>query len=114
VGDRRRADSSTTQHWTLVSEGANYYEIKNNASGLLLGMQNEGILAGADALIWGDNGTSDHLWQVISQGSGEYKIENYNSGLVLGVLNASTASGAQVLQWTDNGTADHLWKLAAG
>ena len=108
------ADSSTTQDWTLVSEGSNYYEIKNVRSGLLLGVQNEGILAGADALIWGDNGTSDHLWQVIAQGSGEYKIENANSGLLLGVLNASTASGAQILQWTDNGTADHLWKLATG
>jgi hypothetical protein len=107
------ADSSTTQDWTLVSEGSNYYEIKNVKSGLLLGIQNESILAGADALIWGDNGTSDHLWQVIAQGNGEYKIENSNSGLLLGVSNASTASGAQVLQWTDNGTADHLWKLAA-
>ena len=106
------ADSTTTQDWTLVSEGSNYYKIKNVKSGLVLGVQNEGILAGADALIWGDNGTSDHLWQVISQGGGEYKIENANSGLLLGVANASTASGAQVLQWTDNGTADHLWKLA--
>lgn len=107
------ADTSTTQDWTLVPEGSNYYEIKNSASGLLLGVQNESITAGADALIWGDNGTSDHLWQVISQGSGEYKIENYNSGQLLGVQNESTASGAQVLQWTDNGTPDHLWKLAA-
>ena len=38
-----------------------------------------------DALIWGNNGTSDHLWQLVSAGSGEYKIVNYNSGLVLGV-----------------------------
>ena len=30
------ADSSSAQHWTLVSEGSNYYEIENNASGLLL------------------------------------------------------------------------------
>ena len=70
----------------------------------MLGISAEGVTAGADALIWGDNGTSDHLWQVIAQGSGQYKIENYNSGLVLGVQNQSTATGAQVLQWTDNGT----------
>jgi hypothetical protein len=69
--------------------------------------------AGADALIWGNNGTSDHLWQLVSAGSGEYKIENYNSGLLLGVTSESKASGAQVLQWTDNGTADHLWTLTA-
>jgi Ricin-type beta-trefoil lectin domain-like len=73
----------------------------------------EGVTAGADALLWGDNGTSDHLWQLISTGNGQYKIENYNSGLLLGVLNASKSSGAQTLQWTDNGTADHLWTLTA-
>ncbi len=107
------AGSSATQDWTLVPEGANYYEIKNAASGLVLGISAEGVTTGADALIWGDNGTSDHLWQVIAQGSGQYKIENYNSGLVLGVQKQSTASGAQVLQWTDNGTPDHLWTLTA-
>ena len=68
---------------------------------------------GADALIWGDNGSPDHLWQVTAAGGGQYKIQNYNSGLVLGVLNESTSSGAQVLQWDDNGTPDHLWTLTA-
>ena len=82
-------------------------------AGLLLGISNEGISDGADALIWGDNGSSDHLWQVIAAGSGQYKIENYNSGLVLGVQNESKSSGAQVLQWDDNGTPDHLWTLTA-
>jgi hypothetical protein len=102
---------SSTQKWTLVSEGSGFYEIKNSASGLVLGVQNMSINAGGDALIWGDNGSSDHLWQLISAGSGEYKIENYNSGLVLGVSGESTSSGAQTLQWTDNGTPDHLWTL---
>ena len=68
---------------------------------------------GGDALIWGDNGTADHLWQLIPAGNGQYKIANDNSGLLLGVANMSTASGAQVLQWNDNGTADHLWTLTA-
>jgi len=67
---------------------------------------------GSGALIWSDNGSSDHLWQIVSAGSGEYKIENYNSGLVLGVQNESTSSGAQVVQWDDNGTPDHLWTIA--
>ena len=80
------ASGSGTQKWTLVSEGSSFYEIKNSASGLLLGISGEGIGDGADALIWGDNGSSDHLWQIISAGSGQYKIENYNSGLVLGVI----------------------------
>jgi hypothetical protein len=105
------ASGSSTQKWTPVSEGSNFYEIKNSASGLLLGISGEGT--GANALIWGDNGSSDHLGQIIPAGSGQYKIENYNSGLVLGVLNESTSSGAQVLQWDDNGTSDHLWTLTA-
>jgi hypothetical protein len=107
------ASGASTQNWTLVSEGSNFYEIENAASGMVLGITNEGVTAGGDALIWGNNGTSDHLWQLVSQGSGQYKIENYNSGLVLGVQNESTSSGAQILQWTDNGTPDHLWTLTA-
>ena len=103
--------SSSTQKWTLVSEGSNYYEIKNSASGLLLGISGESINAGGDALIWGNNGSSDHVWQIVSAGSGQYKIVNSNSGLLLGVSGESTSPGAQVLQWSDNGTPDHLWTL---
>jgi hypothetical protein len=107
------ASGSSTQNWTLISEGSNFYEIENGTTGMVLGVTNEGVTAGGDALIWGNNGTSDHIWQLVSQGSGQYKIVNYNSGLVLGVQNQSTTSGAQILQWTDNGTPDHLWSLAA-
>jgi hypothetical protein len=107
------ASGASTQNWTLISEGSNFYEIENTASGQVLGITNEGVTAGGDALIWGNNGTSDHLWQLLSQGNGQYKIANYNSGLVLGVQNESTSSGAQILQWTDNGTPDHLWTLTA-
>lgn len=105
------ASSSTTQNWTLVSDGAGHYKIFNQASNLCLGIQNASTSQGASALIWGDNGTSDHLWTLTSDGAGHYKIVNVNSGLLLGVTNMSTSSGAQVLQWGDNGTADHLWTL---
>lgn len=76
-----------------------------------LGITNEGTADGGTALIWGDNGTPDHLWRFVAAGGGEYKIVNANSGKVLGVTNESTAAGAQVLQWDDNGTGDHLWML---
>ena len=79
----------------------------------MLGITNESTSAGGTALVWGDNGTPDHLWQFVSAGNGQYKISNYHSGLVLGVTNESTSSGAQVLQWNDNGTPDHLWALSA-
>ena len=79
----------------------------------MLGITNESTSAGADALIWGDNGTPDHLWQVNAQGNGQYKIVNSHSGMLLGVTNMSTSPGALVLQWSDSGTADHLWTLTA-
>ncbi|MFE4964678.1 RICIN domain-containing protein [Streptomyces sp. NPDC056660] len=99
--------------WTLVAAGSGLYKIRQQASGLLLGITDAGTGAGGTALIWGDNGTADHLWQPIPSGDGYYKIANYHSGLLLGVTGMSTSSGAQVLQWDDNGTADHLWKLTA-
>ncbi|WP_369243782.1 RICIN domain-containing protein [Streptomyces sp. R41] len=105
--------TGTDQNWTLVSAGSGLYKIVNQASGLLLGINNMSTSDGGTALIWGDNGTADHLWQLIPSDNGYYKIANYNSGLVLGVNNMSTTSGAQVLQWDDNGTADHLWKLTS-
>jgi len=106
------ATTGTTQSWRFTAvAGTGYYKITNQGSGLLLGIQNASTSAGADALIWGDNGTTDHLWQVIPNGDGTYKIANANSGLLLGVTNASTAAGALVLQWGDNGTTDHLWRL---
>jgi hypothetical protein len=106
------ANGSTSQVWTLVSDGAGHYKIVNKASGLVLGIQNASTSQGAPALVWGDSGTADHLWTAVSDGNGHYKIFNVNSGLLLGVTNMSTASGAQVLQWSDSGTADHLWNFA--
>ncbi len=102
--------SGTTQQWKLVASGSQY-KIQQVASGLVLGIQNASTSDGADALIWGDTGTSDHLWTLSSDGAGHYKIINVNSGKVLGVSNMSKSSGAQVLQWSDTGTADHLWTL---
>jgi hypothetical protein len=96
-----------------VAAGQGLYKIVNQKSGLLLGITNAGTGNGGTALIWGDNGTADHLWQLIPARDGYAKIANYNSGLLLGVDQMSTTSGAQVLQWSDNGTADHLWKLTA-
>jgi hypothetical protein len=105
--------SSNTQTWTLTPAGNGLYTIANKASGLLLGITNMSTSNGGTALIWGDNGSADHLWQFVADSGGHYKIINHNSGRLLGVVNMSTASGAQVLQWDDNGTADHLWTLTA-
>lgn len=100
-----------SQSWQFIDAGNGEYKIKNVSSGLLLGIQNASTNQGASALIWGDNGTSDHLWQLEPAGNGAFMIANANSGLILGVTNAATAAGTQALQWGDTGTPDHLWRL---
>ncbi|MEA5456770.1 RICIN domain-containing protein [Sinomonas sp. JGH33] len=105
------APGGASQTWQFIDAGNGEYKIKNVASGLLLGIQNASTSQGASALIWSDNGTSDHLWQVEPGGDGSFLIANANSGLVLGITNKSTSAGAQALQWGDNGTPDHRWRL---
>jgi hypothetical protein len=106
------ASASGTQGWVITAvPGTGFYKITNQADGEVLGISGASTTMGADALIWSDNGTADHLWQIVPNGDGTYKITNSNSGLLLGVSGASTSSGALTLQWTDNGTADHLWEL---
>jgi arabinan endo-1,5-alpha-L-arabinosidase len=89
------------------------YKIVNHNSGLVLGISGGVATAGAAALQWTDNGTSDHLWRFITNSGTSYKIENVNSGAILGITNGSKTAGAAVVQWGDNGTGDHVWQLNA-
>ncbi|MER5600039.1 RICIN domain-containing protein [Streptomyces sp. NPDC002265] len=59
--------SGTDQNWTLVAAGSGLYRIVNQASGLLLGITNASTGDGGTALIWGDNGTADHLWKLTAR-----------------------------------------------
>ncbi|GGN09720.1 hypothetical protein FHR83_003211 [Actinoplanes campanulatus] len=86
------------------------YKIVNNATGLVLGVQDMSTANGGLAVTWGDTGTLDHRWVRITDGTA-VRFRNVNSGKVLGVENMSTADNARVLQWDDNGTADHRWTL---
>ncbi|GGN92022.1 hypothetical protein GCM10010112_78800 [Actinoplanes lobatus] len=86
------------------------YKIVNNATGLVLGIQDMSTANGGLAVTWGDTGTLDHSWVRITDGTA-VRFRNVNSGKVLGVENMSTADNARVLQWDDNGTADHRWTL---
>lgn len=85
-------------------------ELKNAASGLVLGITGQSQAAGASLAPEGDSGSADALWHFIPMGKGQYNIESLLSHQVMGVADASTAAGAQVLQWPDSGTADHLWQ----
>jgi hypothetical protein len=95
-----------TVYWTTSAT----YKIVNVASGLVLGVKDMSTVNGGLALVWGDNGTADHLWIKVTDGAA-VRFRNLNSGKVLGVNGMSTADNAVVLQWDDNGTADHRWTL---
>ncbi|WP_330186331.1 glycoside hydrolase family 127 protein [Dactylosporangium sp. AC04546] len=101
-------------YWTAPGEGAVVstptFRLVNQASSLVLGVQDMSTADGGLALQWGDTGTPDHNWEFIVDGIA-VRLRNLNSGRVLGVEGASTADNARVLQWSDNGTADHRWVI---
>ena len=87
------------------------FQLQNENSGKLMGVEGESTSNSANVQQYEDNGTRDHLWQFVSAPGGWYKIKNLNSGLLLAVENMSTADSAQIQQYEDNGTEDHLWRV---
>ncbi|KAM0264973.1 hypothetical protein ACHAQJ_000489 [Trichoderma viride] len=87
------------------------FQIQNQNSGKLMGVQNASTAISANVQQYDDNGTRDHLWEFIKATGGWYKIKNLNSGLLLGVAGASTSNSALLQQYQDNGTDDHLWRV---
>jgi len=94
----------------VVTAGA-WYRVRNQNSGLVLGVAGMSTADSADVVQYADNGTADHLWQFTDTGNGWYHIANQNSGLLLAVNAMSQADSAPVQQYQDNGSADHLWAL---
>ncbi|HEX4788483.1 MAG TPA: DUF5127 domain-containing protein [Actinospica sp.] len=88
-----------------------WYKIRNNRSGLLLGVFDVSLAESADVIQSRDGGSADHLWAPLPNGDGTVRIANRNSGKVLAVEDASTADGADVQQHQDDGTAGHDWTL---
>jgi len=103
-----------TVYWNAPGEGGTAskpgYRLFNNASNMVLGVQDMSTADGGQALQWGDTGTADHLWELVVSGA-SVKFRNANSAKVLGVDGMSTADNARVLQWADSGTDDHLWTI---
>lgn len=89
------------------------YKIVNQNSGLVLGISNDSIAAGAVADQATDNGATDHLWHFIVSSGNNYKIENMSSEAILGISGGSTTAGAAAAQWGDTGTNDHIWQFIA-
>ena len=101
-------------HAQIAMSDSVEYKLENVNSKLVLGISGASQTAGADAVQWADNGTTDHLWHFVPRGNNEYNIENMLTHQVLGVSGASTADGAQIVQWADSGTSDHLWEVISG
>ncbi len=87
------------------------FQLRNENSGKLMGVDHELQTNSANVQQYEDNGSRDHLWQFVSAPGGWNKIRNLNSGLLLGVAGMSTADSANIVQFEDNGTDDHLWRV---
>jgi hypothetical protein len=87
------------------------FQIHNENSGKLMGVEVASTALSANIQQYDDNGTRDHLWEFVRAAGGWYKIKNVNSGLLLGVEGASKADSARLQQYLDNGTDDHLWRV---
>ncbi|MFC4337575.1 beta-L-arabinofuranosidase domain-containing protein [Salininema proteolyticum] len=86
------------------------YRLRNEASGLVLGVQDMSTADGAPVLQWDDSHTPDHWWHA-EPSEDALKLRNFHSRKVLGIQDASSADGARALQWSDTGTPDHLWSI---
>jgi hypothetical protein len=87
------------------------FQLQNDNSGKLMGVENESQSNSANIQQYEDNGSRDHLWKFVSTSGGWYKIMNVNSGLLLGVADMSTVDSAVLQQYEDSGTDDHLWRV---
>lgn len=87
------------------------FQLQNQNSGKLMGVEDESTSSGAQVQQYQDNGTRDHLWQFVPAPGGWYKLMNVNSGLLLGVQGASTANSALLQQFQDDGSANLLWMV---
>ena len=105
-GNGRGWGLSDFQVWTRP-----IYQLKNENSGKLMGVDHESTQSGAQIQQYEDNGTRDHLWEFLTQPGGWFKIRNVNSGLLLGVEGGKTSNSALLQQFGDTGTQDHLWRV---
>jgi hypothetical protein len=109
--------TSQSPGWTLTLQpdprAKPIYLIKNVNSGLLMGVQDQSFLDGAQIQQYADDGTTDHYWQLEDQGNGYFKIRNLPSNRVLGIDKEATTDSALIKQAADNGTDDHLWSFVS-
>ncbi|MCX2781599.1 carbohydrate-binding protein [Microbulbifer thermotolerans] len=82
------------------------YQIRNLASGLLLGVADSATTNGGNVIQGGNQS-----WQITALGDGSYRLENTYSGLALDVQDASTSNGANIQQWEYGGGDNQNWLI---
>jgi arabinan endo-1,5-alpha-L-arabinosidase len=104
---------------------SNQYQIKNAASGMVLGIEGQSQSAGASLVQESNTGSTDSMWHFMQQVdlSGDYRanIENMLTHQVIGLSSAPPVqgavpaaalnSGAQALQFSNTGNDDQNWVL---
>ena len=104
---------------------SNQYQIKNSASGLVLGISGQSQTAGTSVVQESNTNSTDSMWHFMQQVdlAGDYRanIENMLTHQVIGLSSVSPAgglvpsaalnSGAQALQYSNTGNDDQNWVL---
>jgi len=75
------------------------FKLKNDASGLVLGISAQSQTAGATLAQETDTGVPDSLWHFIPMTNLQFNIENLLTHQLIGISNASANTGAQAVQW---------------
>jgi hypothetical protein len=90
---------------TAASPFSGNYEIKDNASGLSVGVQGDSGANAAPIVQNSDTGDSGASWTFVQESNGYYEIKNALTGQLLNVNGQSGAPGALVVQWPAGGLA---------
>ena len=109
---------------TLVMPGSVYqYQLKNAASGLVLGISSQSQTKGTSVVQESNTSSTDSMWHFMPNvySSDEVNIENMLTHQVLGFSTSNPSSGnpsssaaksgAQAVQFSDTGTDDQNWQL---
>lgn len=107
---------NTTVSLTVSSSSTNnfagVFQIKNEASGLVL--NNQGSTTNGSAITqWNSISSTNLDWTFMVTSNGYYQIKSSRSGLDAVVQGASTTNGARIVQWSFGSSGDDQWKPVA-
>ena len=109
VIDQYQLNGAGNQRWDLLPVGNGNYEIRNEASGLVLD-NSFSTTEGTVIDQFQPYGDMNQQWQLFEQQrNGPYGFRNAYSKLVLGDPGFSTSEGTQVVQWQWTSGLNEQW-----